>query len=388
MSWSCRDSHELERGREPGAAVEIGRLPAAGVPEPRGVADLLVRAKSRAVLVEPLAQLGPLADQGLVGHLDGAVVERDEALLGEPVQERLDRRRVGALRHELADGDAPARVVAALAELGHADQDAADQPALLLGQRVDEPVGGAADGRCHAAGLAVTRDGERAAVAVLPGGAQRVREQRQRARLGGDVAHDQLDQAGLELQPGEPGRLGDRALELAACPSGPSSTWLSATASASSLCALSRAVEVGAHSDRDRAAQPQQRVDERPPAIGVVGQGEELLELVDDDESVRLVAGVERGRGPGRQQRGVPQPSTWPARTSATTPARSTEDLPLPDAPTTASSLPGASRSMIFAVTASRPKKKARRRARTRAGPGTGTRPPDGGVLTPGPVRA
>ena len=34
-------------------------------------------------------------------------------------------------------------------------------------------------------------------------------------------------------------------------------------------------------------------------------------------------------------------PGTSPARTAAITPARSTEDLPLPEAPTTASSLPG-----------------------------------------------
>ena len=210
---------ELERGGEPAAAVEVGGLPAAGVPQPRGVSDLLVRADPGAVLVEPAAQAWPLADQRLVGHLGGAVVERDEALLGEPAQERLDGPCGGTLRHELADGHAPARVLAALAELRHADQDAADQPALLVGQRVDERVGGAADGRRHTAGLAVALDGERAAVAALPGGAQRVREQRQGAGFGGDVAQDQLDEAGLELQPGEPGRLGDRALELVCCPS-------------------------------------------------------------------------------------------------------------------------------------------------------------------------
>ena len=44
---------ELERGGEPAAAVEVGGLPAAGVPQPRGVAELLVRADPRAVLVEP-----------------------------------------------------------------------------------------------------------------------------------------------------------------------------------------------------------------------------------------------------------------------------------------------------------------------------------------------
>ena len=75
---------ELERGGEPGAAVEVGGLAAAGVPEPRGVSELLVRADPGAVLVEPAAQLRPLADQRLVRDLGRAVVERDEALLGEP----------------------------------------------------------------------------------------------------------------------------------------------------------------------------------------------------------------------------------------------------------------------------------------------------------------
>ena len=139
LSWAPPGLDELERGGEPGAAVEVGGLAAAGVPQPRGVAELLVRADPRAVLVEPAAQPRPLADQRLVRDLGRAVVERDEALLGEPLQERLDGARGGALGHELADGHAPARVLAALAELGHADQDAADQPALLVGQRVDEP---------------------------------------------------------------------------------------------------------------------------------------------------------------------------------------------------------------------------------------------------------
>ena len=66
------------------------------------------------------------------------------------------------------------------------------------------------------------------------------------------------------------------------------------------------------------------------------------------------------GAGPGVSSEACRSPSTSPARTAATTPARRTEDLPLPDAPTTASSPPGASRPTIFAVTSSRPKKKAR----------------------------
>ena len=135
-------------------------------------------------------------------------------------------------------------------------RNAADQPALLVGQRVDEPVGGAADRRGHAAGLAVALDGERAAVAALPGRAQRVREQRQRAGLGGDVAQDQLDQAGLELQAREPGRLGDRALELAAVHR-PEQHLVVGDGERELAVPAESAVDVGAYSDRDGAAQPQ-----------------------------------------------------------------------------------------------------------------------------------
>jgi hypothetical protein len=44
--------------------------------------------------------------------------------------------------------------------------------------------------------------------------AQRVRQQRERAGLGRDVAQDQLDEAGLELQAREPGGLLDGSLQL------------------------------------------------------------------------------------------------------------------------------------------------------------------------------
>ena len=82
------------------------------------------------------------------------------------------------------------------------------------GTDVDDGVRGLGDRRRHAAGLAIARDGHRAPVAVLPGDAQRVREQGQGAGLAGDVAQDQLDQAGLQPQAGEPGGLGHGALEL------------------------------------------------------------------------------------------------------------------------------------------------------------------------------
>ena len=142
-----------------------------------------------------------------------------------------------ALGHELVDRHAPARVLDALAELGHAQEDAARQPALLVRQRVDDGVGRAGDRRGDAAARAVALDGQRAAVAPLPRRAQRVREQRQRAGLVGDVAQDSSTRPGSSRRPASrAGSVMARASSSALI--GPSSTWLAATARASSAWPL------------------------------------------------------------------------------------------------------------------------------------------------------
>ena len=120
------------------------------------------------------------------------------------------------------------------------------------GTDVDDGVGGLGDRRGHAAALAVALDRHRAPVAVLPGDAQRVREQRQRAGLAGDVAQDQLDEAGLEPQAGEPRRLGDRALELGVAHRAEQHLVVRDRAGELGVRAQ-LPVEVGAHRDRDRA---------------------------------------------------------------------------------------------------------------------------------------
>ena len=94
------------------------------------------------------------------------------------------------------------------------------------------------------------------------------------------------------------------------------------------------------------------------------------------------------GAGPGVTSEACRSPSTSPARTAATTPAPRTEDLPLPDAPTTASSRPGASRPLILAVISSRPKKKARSPGSNASRPRYGQSVADSGVRTPGPASA
>ena len=191
-----------------------------------------MRADPLAVLVEPAAQPRPFADQGLVGDLGGAV----SSVTSRASASRRAARRLaggGALRDELVDLHAAPGVLAALADLGEAEEHAAEQRAVLVGQRVDDRSAVRRDRRGDAAGLAVALDGERAPVATLPGRAERVRQQRQRAGLARDVTQDQVDQPGLEPQPREPGRLGDGARSSPVF-MGPRRIWLPATARASS----------------------------------------------------------------------------------------------------------------------------------------------------------
>ena len=84
---------QFPRGGQPRAAIEIGRHPSACVPQTGGVAELAVHPRARAVLVEPGTQSRPFPDQRFVRDLGGAVVERDEALVREPLQQRVDARR-------------------------------------------------------------------------------------------------------------------------------------------------------------------------------------------------------------------------------------------------------------------------------------------------------
>ena len=212
----------------------------------------------------------------------------------------------------------------------------------LGGQAVDHVVGRARDRGRHAAAGAVALDGERAPVAALPRRAQRVREQRQRAGLGGDVAQDQLHEAGLEPQAREPCRLRDRARELVVghraeqhLVGGDRGGEVGVRAEAP--------VDVGPQADRDAPAPRQQGVDEGGATGGVVAQRRTA------PRTGRRPAASPAGRArrarrrrPASRRTASSIPAIRPARAAATRPARSTEDLPLPDAPTTASSSPPA----------------------------------------------
>ena len=142
-----------------------------------------MQADALAVLVQPAAKRRPLSDEHLVGDLGRAVTKGHQTSVRELVQKRLDRVRRGARRDELVDAHAPAGVLDALPELGEPEEHVADQPPPVVGSATRRRVGRPGDRRRDAAALAVALDRQRAPVAPLPGGAQRVREQRQRPRL-------------------------------------------------------------------------------------------------------------------------------------------------------------------------------------------------------------
>ena len=189
-----------------------------------------------------------------------------------------------------------------LADLGEPEEHAPEQRVELVGCGLDDAVGGAGDRRRHAAGLAVALDGEGASVAELPCRPEGVGQQRQRARLAGNVAQDHLDQPRLEAQPRGPGGLGDGAAQFAGVHRAEEDL-VGGDGSGELRVGAQSAVEVGANADDDRPWVRQQRVDERLTLRCVGGEGEQLLELVDDEETIGLARHIHRRAGPGGAQR-------------------------------------------------------------------------------------
>ena len=131
----------VERGGQARAAVEPARVARVGVPRPRGVAEPAMQAAALGVLGQPRAQPRPFAQQRLVRDLDGAVGDREQAAVGEPLDD------LGAPVRELGERDPAAHDGAALVLVGEPhEQLARDRLALgvepderLLGQRATAP---------------------------------------------------------------------------------------------------------------------------------------------------------------------------------------------------------------------------------------------------------
>ena len=94
--------------------------------------------------------------------------------------------------------------------------------------------------------------------AALPGLAQRVRHQRQRTRLAGDVAQHEVDEARLEAQASQPRGLGDGAAKVVVAHR-PEQHLVARHGGGELGVGAQLAVEVRPHADHDRPRAGEER---------------------------------------------------------------------------------------------------------------------------------
>lgn len=340
-----------------------------------------------------------------MGDLHGVRVEGQQPGADEDVDHGGGLLRVRQMLQQALVRHPAARLARDLTDLDQPQQHLPRRAPLRRVQPGVHPLRGGGDGAVQATGQAVPGDGEGAAGALLPGGEQGVRQQRQRAAghrlvvpVDAQVGQQQLFEARLQLQRGLPRGAGDRRADFAyghrtqrEDPGG--------QGRGERGVVQARAVEVGADSD-DHGARGvpggrAQRRDEGAPLAGVLAGGEDLLELVDDEDQART--GAERGADGGGAALGglgqffggggarVPgpasaaassvsgcapgvrtrtgqcrEPGSAPARRAGSSPARSSEDFPAPDGAARTSgpalSMRSARRPTRAAVARSRPK--------------------------------
>ena len=122
--------------------------------------------------------------------------------------------RVLGLRGELVQVGSAPRVLGAVAGLDEPQEQLPGQLLVDGIERIEDRVGGARDRAVHTAGAPVRVERERASVARVPRGAQRVREERKAAGLAGDLRDHDVDEAGVEPQADLLRRFDDGAPEL------------------------------------------------------------------------------------------------------------------------------------------------------------------------------
>ena len=122
---------QLERCVEPDAAIELIAGPTGLFPRASVDRQPAVQSPSSAILLEPRPEPRPLAQQCLVRDLGPTVIHRHEPVAHEGVQHDLLRR----CGDELVERCASAHIVPVLAELGEAQQHAAEGGALFVESR-------------------------------------------------------------------------------------------------------------------------------------------------------------------------------------------------------------------------------------------------------------
>jgi hypothetical protein len=137
---------------------------------------------------------------------DDTIVAGDEPRCDQPVDHRIVVR--------TGDDESPRQPAADRLAIGawrdQSQQEVTQYRSLLLLCLVVDLLGGLRDRATDAARGVVAGDGQGTALAALPGFGQRVRHQRQGARLVGHLVDHEVGEAWLHRQGGHPGRLLDR----------------------------------------------------------------------------------------------------------------------------------------------------------------------------------
>ncbi len=226
-------------------------------------------------------------DDGLAGDL--VATGRHEACLGQRVDHAVDLGLLLGAGHQLAALRPAPGVLGALTGLGQAQQHA---PRDGLAFRIHPPVhlvGAPGERALDASGRRVRLERQRPITATAPQLVQQVLEQGQGARTVGDVGEDAAGEAGLQLEAAAAGRLLDGPAQAPGVER-PDEHLVIGDQSARLGVLGEPVVEVGPHRGDDDGPPAGDRggVDEVPEEGGaltlVVAEGEDLLELVDDDQ--------------------------------------------------------------------------------------------------------
>ena len=202
-SWSVRSGERrrppLERGFEPCAAVQLAGRGGRGFPAFRGGGEVAQDALPGGILVEPRPQPWPRPGEGFVGQLDGVLLGGHQP---GPDQQPEDVVAVAVTTERPGGHPANAPVHhRTTARRGAASPSAAWDAARRAGSR----TAGQPSGRRHRGSHRWpdtprrSAHGRRGAATSRPG---RVRASGRRPGFAFTVAHQQVDQAGFESQPG------------------------------------------------------------------------------------------------------------------------------------------------------------------------------------------
>jgi hypothetical protein len=244
------------------------------------------------VVVEPCPKSRPLAQQRLVGDLDLARADRDQALVGEDGEDVGD-----PLALELGEGRSPAHDGVALSLAREAQQDPPRDVPVLWIEPFVRALRQPGYRAVHAARLAVGVKAQAPPVALLPQLQQRRRQQWQRAGLPLDVGDQRVHQVRLDAQAGALGRQLDRAAQLVAAHRADEDV-VGAQQARQLGVGVAAAVEVGAHGNEHERPPARvtrggdERVDERRSLALVAAGREDLLELVHGDDQSAARGGV------------------------------------------------------------------------------------------------